>query len=153
MIEISIRKAMVNVTFFCFALVMIVLGVVLVLQSGTTNRDDIRLYNQAIDTYNQGDYISGTTDTNSLTMTTSLLLQTIDYFGQAAEMSSDYKLKSLAYYNIGTAILRDYIFLSEERMAEYGLSEAIIFFKESVKLDPDNKDAKYNLEYCERYGE
>ena len=153
MIEISIRKAMVNVIIFCFALVMIVLGIVLVLQSGTTNRDDIRLYNQAIDTYNQGDYISGTTDINSLTMTTSLLLQTIDYFGQAAEMSSDNQLKSLAYYNIGTAIVRDYLFLSEERIADFGLSEAIIFFKESVKLDPGNEDAKYNLEYCERYGE
>lgn len=153
MIEISLRKATINVVIFGFALAVVILGAVLVIQSGTTNRNDIRLYNQAIETYNQGDYISGTTNGNSLTMTTSLLLQTIDYFRQAAEISSDYELKSLAYYNMGTAIVRDYVFLSEERLAEYGLSEAILFLKEAVRLDPYNEDAKYNLEYCERYGE
>ncbi|NLK72127.1 MAG: hypothetical protein GX285_03825 [Clostridiales bacterium] len=152
MVSIFFRKATVNAVILLIALVMMIFGAVLLIQSGVKSRDDIRVYNKAVETYDQGDYIAGM-DKNSSTMTTSLLLQVIDNFSQAAEMSTDYKLKSLAYYNMGTAIVRDYLFFSEERIEDYGLSEAIIFFKEAVKLDSDNEDAKYNLEYCERYNE
>ncbi len=150
--EILFKKALVNVALFVIALIMLGVGTGMVLISDTTNREDVRLFNQAVTTYNQEDYIT-TSDTSSVSYTLDNLLLSIEYFQKAADTSIDNQLKSLAYYNIGMAIVRDYLYYSEERLNEYGLSVAILFFKEAIRLDPDNEDAKYNLEYVEHYGE
>ncbi len=150
--EFLFRKARLNIAAFIIALVMVGLGIGIFLVSGTTNREDIRLYNQAIAIYNREDYISAT-DTSSVSFTTDNLLLAVDYFQQAADISTDNELKSLAYYNMGTALARDYRVFSGERLSEYGLSDAISFLREAIRLDPLNEDAKYNLEYLERYGE
>ncbi len=59
-------------------------------------------------------------------------------------------MKSMALYNIGTLIGRDYLVFTTERISELGLPEAISELEEAVRLNPDDEDAKYNLEFLER---
>ena len=150
--ELLFKKALVNVVLFVIALIMLGVGSGMILIPETAKRDDVRLFNQAVTIYNQEDYIT-TGDTPSVSYTPDNLLLSIEYFQEAADKSKDNQLKSLAYYNIGTAIVRDYLYSSEERLDEYRLSAAISFFKEAIRLAPDNEDAKYNLEYIEHFGE
>ncbi|MFH0947777.1 MAG: tetratricopeptide repeat protein [Elusimicrobiota bacterium] len=53
--------------------------------------------------------------------------------------SKDIKLQQKSYYNIGNALFR-----SEK------LSEAIQFYKKALELEPDDNDAKFNLEFTQK---
>ena len=145
--EFFSRKAMVNVIVFIVALVMIGTGIGLNYGSGISTREDLKLYNQAIAIYNEQDYDT----TSSPAYPLDNLLEAITYFQNAVSASSDDELKSLALYNIGTAIGRDFIVFSETRSSELGLAMAIAYLQEAIRLDPTNEDAKYNLEYLEYY--
>jgi len=138
---------MVNVIVFIVALVMIGTGIGLNYGSGISTREDLKLYNQAIAIYNEQDYDT----TSSPAYPLDNLLEAITYFQNAVSASSDDELKSLALYNIGTAIGRDFIVFSETRSSELGLAMAIAYLQEAIRLDPTNEDAKYNLEYLEYY--
>ena len=58
-------------------------------------------------------------------------------FQKVLEMSPDAKLKSSAAYNMGNCLL-----------AQDKFYDAFNIYKVSLKLNPDNADALYNLEYC-----
>ena len=58
-------------------------------------------------------------------------------FQKVLEMSPDAKLKSSAAYNMGNCLL-----------AQDKFYDAYNIYKVSLKLNPDNADALYNLEYC-----
>ena len=58
-------------------------------------------------------------------------------FQKVVEMSPDAKLKSDAVYNMGNCLL--------EQDKYY---DAFNLYKVSLKLNPDNANALYNLEYC-----
>jgi hypothetical protein len=78
------------------------------------------------------------------------------YLRQAASESTDQKLRSLALYNLGTLIAREayassfgFGLLEAPRVE---MNEAILWLAEATRLDPDNEDAKYNLEVLDRTG-
>ena len=58
-------------------------------------------------------------------------------FQKVVEMSPDAKLKSDAVYNMGNCLLEQDKFY-----------DAFNLYKVSLKLNPDNENALYNLEYC-----
>jgi len=58
-------------------------------------------------------------------------------FNEAAEISTDSDIKADAYYNSGNS------FLSENKF-----KDSMEAYKKSLRLRPDNQDAKYNLEYA-----
>ena len=58
----------------------------------------------------------------------------------------DIRLEAKAYYNTGNAKYR-----LGEKTGNIGLwREAIEYYKRAIELDPDDEDAKYNLEFVER---
>ncbi len=144
------RNSIANVIIFIIALIFILIGVVLSLWGGKTNSKDIQLYNRAIEIYEEQDYVMATS-TAPASYPLENLSEAISNFQQAASITEDNKLKSLALYNIGTAIGWDFIIFSEDRSDEFGLEMAISLLREAVWLDPENEDAKYNLEYLEYY--
>ena len=58
-------------------------------------------------------------------------------FQKVVEMSPDVKLKSDAVYNMGNCLL-----------AQDRFYDAYNIYRVSLKLNPDNENALYNLEYC-----
>jgi hypothetical protein len=69
---------------------------------------------------------------------------------KAAILTSDNELKSLALYNMGTLIGREAYANSLAGSAQVEMAEGIANLKESLRLNPNNLDAKYNLELMER---
>jgi len=60
-------------------------------------------------------------------------------FNEVAEISDDNNIKASAYYNQGNS------FLSENKF-----KESIEAYKKSLRLKPEDIDAKYNLEYARK---
>ena len=60
-------------------------------------------------------------------------------FNEVAEISNDKNIKASAYYNLGNT------FLSDNK-----LKESIEAYKKSLRLNPNDVDAKYNLEYAHK---
>ena len=59
-------------------------------------------------------------------------------FAETHEMSEDSKKKAASLYNLGNSLL-----MSDK------IKESIDSYKGSLRLDPDNMDAKYNLAYAQ----
>jgi Ca-activated chloride channel family protein len=65
---------------------------------------------------------------------------------QKSFTTDDILLEAKAYYNTGNAKYR-----LGEKTGNIGLwREAIEYYKRAIELDPDDEDAKYNLEFVER---
>ncbi len=65
---------------------------------------------------------------------------------QKSFKTDDVRLEARAYYNTGNAKYR-----LGEKTGNIGLwREAIEYYKRAIELDPDDEDAKYNLEFVER---
>ncbi|MFH1625224.1 MAG: hypothetical protein ABID54_08750 [Pseudomonadota bacterium] len=71
---------------------------------------------------------------------------------RAATITTDKRVKSLALYNLATLtfiVLADNtISVSDE--AQFDMQEGLASLKDALRMDPDNEDAKYNLELIER---
>jgi len=75
------------------------------------------------------------------------------YFEEAASKSTDNRLKSLALYNLGTLMGRESYAVSPvtpRLEMEAALPAAIMRLAEAIRIDPNNEDAKYNLELLEK---
>jgi len=79
------------------------------------------------------------------------------YFEIAAAEGADTKLRALALYNLGTIIAREgyatSLTLGLTETPRVDITESIIRLSEAVRLDPDNEDAKYNLEVMDQVRE
>jgi hypothetical protein len=133
------------------AAVMIGLGAYIWSQPGRTVRADIRDYNQGVSAYHEPPGLLPASDGRPSEYP---IERAAAYWEHAAAESEDPKVKSLALYNLGT-------FLAREAYAStlaFGLvdtprvemTQAIIWLREAIRYDPDNEDAKYNLEVLER---
>jgi tetratricopeptide (TPR) repeat protein len=142
------RSLTVNIIILIIALVTTVLGSSLL--SAESNRTDIKLYNQGVAIYNEAELIPEDVFKSPAKFPEENIIEAAAYFQQAISVSNDNELKALALYNIATMIARDYVIFSYERLSGLGLEDAMGYLKEAVRLDPDNEDAKYNLEYLER---
>jgi len=60
-------------------------------------------------------------------------------FNEVTEISNDNNIKASSYYNLGNS------FLSENKF-----KESIEAYKKSLRLNPTDSDAKYNLEYARK---
>lgn len=60
-------------------------------------------------------------------------------FDEVAELTDDSNIKASSYYNLGNS------FLSENKF-----KESIEAYKKSLRLNPTDADAKYNLEYARK---
>jgi tetratricopeptide (TPR) repeat protein len=140
------NRAFVNIVLLACGIIITAIGTLMFSGSLISGREDIKLYNQALGIYNEEDYFEATS-MSFASYPLDNLIGAIEYFQKAASVSTDNKLQSMALSNIGTAIIRDYLYFSEERSLSYGLAEAQNMLIEAIRLDPDNDYAKYNLEY------
>jgi hypothetical protein len=74
------------------------------------------------------------------------------HWEQAAALSKDLHLKSLAYYNAGTLVGREAFAqsLSGPGNARVDMTEGIRKLGAALRADPTNADAKFNLELMEK---
>ncbi|MFC2026536.1 hypothetical protein ACFLUX_00995 [Chloroflexota bacterium] len=145
----KVRKAWVYIILLLLAVVMMGSGVYLSFQPEGAKRADITWYNQALSDYYEVEYIPPT-DFNPAEYPIVNLLKVAAYFQQTASESTDNSVKSLALYNIGTLIGRDYLMFMAERTPALGVAEGMSKLAEAVRIDPNNEDAKYNLEFLEK---
>ncbi|NLK72126.1 MAG: hypothetical protein GX285_03820 [Clostridiales bacterium] len=142
------RRGIVNAIILVIALVIIILAINLIYTE--SNRLDLQLYNKGVAVYNEAELIPEDVFKSPPKFPEENIIDAAAYFQQSEAISDDNKIKSIALYNIATMIGRDFVLFSYDRLSGIGLADAISFLKEAVRLDPDNEDAKYNLEYLER---
>ena len=145
-----VRKAWVNIVLFLLAGVMIGSGVYFSSQPEWAKRADIITYNKGVIAYI---FTQSGLDPSLQELPSEYRIETAAaYFQEAASISTDYRLKSLALYNLGTLIWIEAYALSDltEVAQVYTLQQAITNLAEAVRLDPNNEDAKYNLELLEK---
>ena len=110
-------------------------------------KSTLRAYNQAVDVYHLPPGLLPASDERPSEWP---IERARAYWELAAADERDQGLRALALYDLGT-------FLAREAYASnlaYGLvdsprvdmTEAILRLREAVRLDPNNEDAKYNLE-------
>ena len=143
-----VSKLRVNIILFILAVVLIGSGFYLSYRLGGVEKDEISIYNEGVSVYNSSEYILESEDFPA-SYPIQNLLTAAAYFQQAASETTDNSIKSLALYNLGTLIGRDYLVFLDERIASLGVAEAIDMLVEVVRIDPNNEDAKYNLEFLE----
>jgi hypothetical protein len=141
------RKAWLNITLFLLASAVIVFGIYLSSQPEWTIRTDIKLYNQGVSAYLLPMEVLPATDDRPSEYS---IVRAAAYFQQAALESTDSRLQTLALYNLGTLMGKDALTSTSESTPWFGVPEAINKLAEAVRIDPNNEDAKYNLELLER---
>lgn len=140
-------KAWVNIILFLLAGVMIGSGVYLRSQPEWTKRADIRWYNQGVSALYLPPGVLPATEERPSEFP---VVRAVAYFQQAASKSTDNRLKSFALYNIGTLRGRDALAAMGASTPRLGVAEGISKLAEAVRADPNNEDAKYNLELLEK---
>lgn len=141
------RKAWLNIILFLLAVAVIIFGFYLNSQPEWTKRADIKLYNQGASAYLLPAQLLPATDERPSEYP---IVRAAAYFQQAASESTDYRLETLALYNLGTLMGRDALSVINGSTPWFGLAEGIDELAESVRADPNNEDAKYNLELLEK---
>lgn len=144
-----VRKAWVSIVLFLLSGIIIGSGVYLRSQREWTLRTDIREYNRGVSAYQEKLWAPLVSSEEALL---SVYPHVIEYAGgrfeKAGSESTDKKLKSLASYNLGTLIGRAAFF--SQRLPGIEMVEAIMNLRQAIRNDPDNEDAKFNLELLER---
>lgn len=143
------RRAWVSLIILLVAAGIIGTGVYLRFQPDWTLRDDIRQYNRAVATYQELLWAPLVASEQSLlTVYPHVVENAGGRFERAGSASTDSKLKSLATYNLGTMIGRAAFF--SQPLPGVEVPEALTKLSEAIRYDPDNEDAKFNLELMER---
>jgi len=138
-----LKEAWLNITLIFFAIAIIAVATFINSQYFWTSKADIRLFNQAMRAYEI------TSETNSdLTFST-----TVRYLQQLTSYNTDKEILSLAFYNLGTLMGIDALTAINGETPSYTLSDAINILKRAVRNNPNNENAKYNLELLERVQE
>jgi hypothetical protein len=140
------RKAWLNIALFLLAVVIIAFGVYLNFQPEWAKRADIKLYNQGVSaSLLPAELLPATGDRPSEYP----IIRAGAYFQQVASEGTDNRLKALALYNLGTLMGKDALSALSGSTPSFVLADAINILAEAVRLNPDNEDAKYNLELFE----
>jgi len=141
------RKAFTNILLIVVAIVMIGAAFYFNSQSYWAGRADIRLFNQAIETYSLSLELLPATDDRPAEYP---IIRAAAYFQQAASISKDDQLKALAFYNLGTMIGQEGMTYFNDKTPLFVVLEAIEKLQEAIRLDPSNGAAKENLEFLEK---
>ena len=141
------RKAWLNIALLLLAGVIIVSGVYLSSQPEWTERADIKLYNQGVSAYLLPAELLPATEERPSEFP---IIRAAAYFQQASSESTDATLKTLALYNLGTLMGKDALASISGSTSRFAVADGIIILAEAVRKDPNNEDAKYNLELLEK---
>lgn len=146
-----VRKVWMNTVLLLLAGVIIGSGVYVRSQPERTTRADIRAYNQGVSAYHLP---PGLLPSSEERPSEYPIERAAAYFEKAASESRDNKLKSLALYNWGTLSARE-AYASSLAFSLAGtprveMTQAIVWLREAIRYDPNNEDAKFNLELLER---
>lgn len=167
-----VRKAWVDIALFLLAGVIIGSGVYLRTQPERTTRTDLREYNKGTSTCQlllweplfSPETLPSLSDSSEETppspplsseeMILSVYPHVIEkagpYFEKAASDGADKKLKSLALYNLGTMLGRLALAEGLPSARRSDMTQALTKLGEAIRNDPNNEDAKFNLELLER---
>ncbi len=143
-----LKEVWANVILLLLALALIGVAVTSSISPDLATRDDIELYNKGVIANNAPPGRLPAADGRPAEYP---IERANAYYLQAASKTTDDKLKSVALYNRGTQIGRDAYGLSIMGYPPpIELAHAITSLGEAVRSDPDNEDAKYNLELFEK---
>lgn len=145
-----VRKAWISLVVIIIAIVMIILGAYFNSQSYWASRADVSLYNQGVETYNLTSDLLPATDDRPAEQP---MVRAAAYFQQAAAESNNDIIKALALYNMGTFMGNEGLTYLDGETPLFVITEAIGKLSESIRFDPDNEAAKYNLEFLEKVQE
>lgn len=137
------RRAWMNIVLLILAVLFVAFGIYLNFQPEWVKGADIKLYNKGVSAYLLPPELLPATDDRPSEYP---IMRAAVYFQQAASESNNDKLKSLALYNLGTLMGEDVLASVSGHIPSFGIADAIDKLGEAVILNPDNEDAKYNLE-------
>lgn len=138
-----LHKAWINITLFIIAILIIGFGIYLNTSPEWIERDDIKLYNAGISTYSLPSILLPETTDRPAEYP---VIRAAAYFNSAVLASTDESIKALALYNLGTLMAIDAISSILGNTPWFGLEDAISKLEQSVRINPNNESAKYNLE-------
>jgi hypothetical protein len=138
------RSAWLHIVLLLLVVAMIAFGIYLNSQPGWLSGKGAKLYNKGVTTLQQPatELLPADGDRPEEYP----IVRAVAYFKQAAEDSSSDSMESLALYNLGTVMGGNALSVVSGNTPRFSLDEAISRLVESVRLDPDNENAKYNLE-------
>lgn len=146
-----VRRSSIIILLFVLAAVMILLGFYFNSQPDWTVKSNVRAYNKAVDTYHLP---PGSLPASKDRPAEWPIDRARAYFEMAAADTRDARLRSLALYNLGTMVAREayasnmgHALLDAPRV---DMNEAVLMLAESVRMNPRNEDAKYNLEVLDQ---
>lgn len=149
--HLFLSKAWIDCVLLTLGLAIIAVGFYLHYRGDWELRSDIQMFNLGVADYHTPPGL-GTPQplfsTENLPSVYGVERTGVD-FQNAAAISTDSKLKSLAYYNYGTLIGLETYRLREMASPPYDLVEGIQKVGEALRADPNNEDAKFNLELME----
>ncbi len=148
-----LKKARINIILFLLAGILIGAGFYLDSHPEWTVRTDIKDFNKGVADYHVPPS-KGPGGPPLFSSTSQPSVYPIErvraYFEKVCSETTDKKLKSLAFYNLGTMVGRlafDERLLSVQRVE---MAEGISKLAEALRIDPNNEDAKFNKELLDR---
>ncbi len=146
-----VRKVQLSWVLFVLAGLMIALGIYVNSRPDWMVKPTIRSYNQGVTAYHLPPGLLPASDERPSEWG---IERARAYFEIAASEKTNTKLRAVTLYNLGTLIAREayasnlgHSLLDSPRV---DMTEAVLMLQESVRLDPDNENAKYNLEVLEQ---
>ena len=148
-----LKRARVDILLFLLAGILVGSGVYLKSHPEWTVRTDIRAYNEGVAAYRvppSKEGVGPALYSKEGLPSVYPIERARAHFEKACAETTDKKLKSIAFYNLGTMVGRlafDERLLSTQRIE---MSEAISKLAEAMRNDPENEDAKFNRELLDR---
>ena len=142
-----LRKAWIDIVLLVLAAAAIGAGFYLCTWPDWTLREDIRNLNQGVAAFNAP---PGLLPPGEGRIAEYPIERAGALWEKAAAISTDNKLKSLAYYNFGTLVGREAWAQSLAGTPTLDMAEGIQKLGEALRADPSNEDAKFNLELMEK---
>ncbi len=144
-----VRRAWIDIALLVLAAALIGLGFFLRDRTDWTPRADIQYLNKGVTAFNEPPGALPAADGRPIEYP---IQRAAWYWGQAAANSTDIKLQSLAYYNLGTLSGRESWAqaLPGEGHARTDMAEGIKQLGHALRRDPSYEDAKFNLELMEK---
>ena len=142
-----VRKAALNIGLFILAVIIIGMGIYLFSGPSWAQRSDIKTYNQGVSASALPPEILPASDDRPAELP---IVRAAAYYQKVIQESTDNELRAVALYNLGTIMGDNAASVIRNAVPTFGVAEAYARLLESVRLDPSNEDAKYNLELCEK---
>jgi hypothetical protein len=144
-----LKKAWIDIVLLTLAAAAIGTGLYLRTQPAWILREDIKSFNKGITAFNEPPGLLPAADGRPAEYP---IERAAAFWEKAAALSTDNNLKSLAYYNLGTLVGREAWAqsLPGPGNTQTDMAEGIRRLGESLRANPNNEDAKFNLELMEK---